>query len=163
MNGDQFEDTTPLRMKGDNEDVFRELDNGRKGYSCMKRPEFYCSLRLDTLREDCGIIRKQASTDGGVLWEVVCVNVVQDLKLKKTLSRSYFMFLDFIPVLPNESINFAFVWRVSGIIPEFTKSIFSSDKLSDVYRKAEVWSVDYSSGRGSRNSIRYIAGKILNG
>ncbi|GFT44151.1 hypothetical protein TNCV_576261 [Trichonephila clavipes] len=32
---------------------------------------------LDTLREDCGIIRKQASNDGGVLWKVVCLNVVQ--------------------------------------------------------------------------------------
>ncbi|GFT70266.1 hypothetical protein TNCV_3457061 [Trichonephila clavipes] len=32
---------------------------------------------LDTLRENCGIIRKQASTDGGVLWEVVRVYVVQ--------------------------------------------------------------------------------------
>ncbi|GFX98501.1 hypothetical protein TNCV_4002701 [Trichonephila clavipes] len=48
------------------------------------------------------------------------------------------MFLDFAPDLPNESINFAFVWRVSGIIPEFTKSIFSSDKLSDVFREAEA-------------------------
>ncbi|GFX51979.1 hypothetical protein TNCV_3063961 [Trichonephila clavipes] len=35
------------------------------------------SSKLDTLRENCGIIRKQASTDGGVLWEVVRVNVVQ--------------------------------------------------------------------------------------
>ncbi|GFT34391.1 hypothetical protein TNCV_2648741 [Trichonephila clavipes] len=42
------------------------------------------------------------------------------------------MFLDFAPDLPNESINFAFVWRVSGVIPEFSESIFSSDKLSDV-------------------------------
>ncbi|GFT61574.1 hypothetical protein TNCV_34311 [Trichonephila clavipes] len=25
----------------------------------------------------CGIIRKQASTDGGVLWKVMCVDVVQ--------------------------------------------------------------------------------------
>ncbi|GFV96349.1 hypothetical protein TNCV_2869271 [Trichonephila clavipes] len=32
---------------------------------------------LDTLRENRGIIRKQASTDGGVLWEVVRVYVVQ--------------------------------------------------------------------------------------
>ncbi|GFU36063.1 hypothetical protein TNCV_4191591 [Trichonephila clavipes] len=32
---------------------------------------------LNTLREDCGIIRKQASTDGGVLWKVVCVNILQ--------------------------------------------------------------------------------------
>ncbi|GFS77037.1 transposable element Tcb2 transposase [Trichonephila clavipes] len=80
-----------------------------------------------------------------------------------SLKSSVFMFLDFAPDLPNESINFTFVWRVSGVIPEFSKSIFSSDKLSDVYRKAEVWSVDYSSGSGSRNSIRYSAGKILNG
>ncbi|GFX15895.1 ribonuclease H1 [Trichonephila clavipes] len=28
-------------------------------------------------RENCGIIRKQASTDGGVLWKIVSVNVVQ--------------------------------------------------------------------------------------
>ncbi|GFW54654.1 hypothetical protein TNCV_787571 [Trichonephila clavipes] len=34
-------------------------------------------LQLDTLREDCGIIRKQASTDGGVLWKIMCVDVVQ--------------------------------------------------------------------------------------
>ncbi|GFW38606.1 uncharacterized protein TNCV_3879751 [Trichonephila clavipes] len=34
-------------------------------------------LKLDTLRENCGIIRKQASTDGGVLWKVMCVDVVQ--------------------------------------------------------------------------------------
>ncbi|GFU68199.1 hypothetical protein TNCV_39091 [Trichonephila clavipes] len=33
--------------------------------------------RLNTLREDCGIIRKQASTDGGVLWKIMCVDVVQ--------------------------------------------------------------------------------------
>ncbi|GFW23140.1 hypothetical protein TNCV_3802401 [Trichonephila clavipes] len=32
--------------------------------------------KLDTLRENCGIIRKQASTDGGVLWKVMCVDVV---------------------------------------------------------------------------------------
>ncbi|GFX10251.1 hypothetical protein TNCV_1866482 [Trichonephila clavipes] len=29
------------------------------------------------MRENCGIIRKQASTDGGVLWKVMCVDVVQ--------------------------------------------------------------------------------------
>ncbi|GFW03441.1 hypothetical protein TNCV_1739911 [Trichonephila clavipes] len=34
-------------------------------------------FQLDTLRENCGIIRKQASTDGGVLWKVMCVDVVQ--------------------------------------------------------------------------------------
>ncbi|GFU83995.1 hypothetical protein TNCV_1528861 [Trichonephila clavipes] len=34
-------------------------------------------VNLDTLRENCGIIRKQASTDGGVLWKVMCVDVVQ--------------------------------------------------------------------------------------
>ncbi|GFX77723.1 hypothetical protein TNCV_1106401 [Trichonephila clavipes] len=85
------------------------------------------------------------------------------MKLLCVVHSPVFMFLDFAPDLPNESINFAFVWRVSGVIPNFSKSIFSSDKLSDVYRKAEVWSVDYSNGSGSRNSIRYIAGKILNG
>ncbi|GFT01074.1 hypothetical protein TNCV_4054661 [Trichonephila clavipes] len=34
-------------------------------------------FQLDTLRENCGIIRKQASTDSGVLWKVMCVDVVQ--------------------------------------------------------------------------------------
>ncbi|GFU28973.1 hypothetical protein TNCV_470911 [Trichonephila clavipes] len=37
--------------------------------------KFRLLMRLDTLRENCGIIRKQASTDGGVLWKVVRVNV----------------------------------------------------------------------------------------
>ncbi|GFS80253.1 hypothetical protein TNCV_3447221 [Trichonephila clavipes] len=37
----------------------------------------YLINKLDTLRENCGIIRKQPSTDGGVLWKVVRVNVVQ--------------------------------------------------------------------------------------
>ncbi|GFT34389.1 hypothetical protein TNCV_2648721 [Trichonephila clavipes] len=41
--------------------------------------------RLDTLREDCGIIRKQASTDGGVLWKVVCVDVVQVRRKDRSL------------------------------------------------------------------------------
>ncbi|GFX49928.1 nose resistant to fluoxetine protein 6 [Trichonephila clavipes] len=36
----------------------------------------HCS-NLDTLRENCGIIRKQASTDGGMLWKVMCVDVEQ--------------------------------------------------------------------------------------
>ncbi|GFV06306.1 hypothetical protein TNCV_2229421 [Trichonephila clavipes] len=40
-------------------------------------PKHERSNELDTLRENCGIIRKQASTDGGVLWEVMRVNVVQ--------------------------------------------------------------------------------------
>ncbi|GFT36710.1 hypothetical protein TNCV_2980681 [Trichonephila clavipes] len=39
--------------------------------------ELIKSISLDTLRENCGIIRKQASTDGGVLWEIMRVNVVQ--------------------------------------------------------------------------------------
>ncbi|GFW80627.1 hypothetical protein TNCV_3234791 [Trichonephila clavipes] len=42
-------------------------------------------LQLDTLREDCGIIRKQASTDGGVLWKIVCVNVVQVRRKDRSL------------------------------------------------------------------------------
>ncbi|GFX85743.1 hypothetical protein TNCV_2471451 [Trichonephila clavipes] len=42
-------------------------------------------FRLDTLRENCGIIRKQASTDGGVLWKVVCVNVVQVRRKDRSL------------------------------------------------------------------------------
>ncbi|GFV22215.1 hypothetical protein TNCV_926731, partial [Trichonephila clavipes] len=41
---------------------------------------------LDTLRENCGIIRKQASTDGGVLWKVMCVDVVQVTLLKTTFN-----------------------------------------------------------------------------
>ncbi|GFX16405.1 hypothetical protein TNCV_601281, partial [Trichonephila clavipes] len=45
--------------------------NNRNSYT-----NIYNSL-LDTLRENCGIIRKQASTDGGVLWKVMCVDVVQ--------------------------------------------------------------------------------------
>ncbi|GFT43625.1 hypothetical protein TNCV_3362551 [Trichonephila clavipes] len=40
---------------------------------------------LDILREDCGILRKQASTDGGVLWKVVCVNVVQVRRKDRSL------------------------------------------------------------------------------
>ncbi|GFT18439.1 hypothetical protein TNCV_4059401 [Trichonephila clavipes] len=41
--------------------------------------------RLDTLREDCGIIRKQASTDGGVLWKIMCVDVVQVRRKDRSL------------------------------------------------------------------------------
>ncbi|GFV19506.1 hypothetical protein TNCV_3664381 [Trichonephila clavipes] len=41
--------------------------------------------KLDTLREDCGIIRKQASTDGGVLWKVMCVDVVQVRRKDRSL------------------------------------------------------------------------------
>ncbi|GFW20269.1 hypothetical protein TNCV_1855911 [Trichonephila clavipes] len=41
--------------------------------------------KLDTFREDCGINRKQASTDGGVLWKVVCVDVVQVRRKDRTL------------------------------------------------------------------------------
>ncbi|GFU64891.1 hypothetical protein TNCV_785421 [Trichonephila clavipes] len=40
---------------------------------------------LDTLRENCGIIRKQASTDGGVLWKVVRVNIVQVRRKDRSL------------------------------------------------------------------------------
>ncbi|GFW33096.1 hypothetical protein TNCV_2110261 [Trichonephila clavipes] len=40
---------------------------------------------LDTLRENCGIIRKQASTDCGVLWKVVRVNVVQVRRKDRSL------------------------------------------------------------------------------
>ncbi|GFV22839.1 hypothetical protein TNCV_4962541 [Trichonephila clavipes] len=42
-------------------------------------------LQLDTLREDCGIIRKQASTDGGVLWKIVCVDVAQVRRKDRSL------------------------------------------------------------------------------
>ncbi|GFX59778.1 hypothetical protein TNCV_1778171 [Trichonephila clavipes] len=41
--------------------------------------------RLDTLREDCGIIRKQASTDGRVLWKIMCVDVVQIRRKDRSL------------------------------------------------------------------------------
>ncbi|GFW07109.1 hypothetical protein TNCV_3693041 [Trichonephila clavipes] len=41
---------------------------------------------LDTLRKNCGIIRKQPSTDGGVLWKVVRVNVVQVRRKDRSLS-----------------------------------------------------------------------------
>ncbi|GFX69220.1 transposable element Tcb1 transposase [Trichonephila clavipes] len=61
------------------------------------------------------------------------------------------MCFDFILDLSNESVNFAFAWLISGVVPEFSESIFSSDKLSYVFRKAEVWCVNYPSGRGSRN------------
>ncbi|GFV61764.1 hypothetical protein TNCV_189211 [Trichonephila clavipes] len=40
---------------------------------------------LDTLRENCGIIRKQASIDGGVLWKVTCVDVVQVRRKNRSL------------------------------------------------------------------------------
>ncbi|GFW47002.1 hypothetical protein TNCV_3486141 [Trichonephila clavipes] len=119
-------------------------------------------VQLDTLRENCEIIRNQASTDGGVLLKVLRVNVVQVRRKDRSLrdprearsrvrffnnasdlkrGSAVFMILDFAPDLPNESINFTFVRRVSGVIPELTESILSSDKLSDVFRKAEVWSV----------------------
>ncbi|GFT68056.1 hypothetical protein TNCV_713931 [Trichonephila clavipes] len=39
-----------------------------------------CNSPLDTLRENCGIIRKQASTDGGVLWEVMRVHCTSTVK-----------------------------------------------------------------------------------
>ncbi|GFV11787.1 hypothetical protein TNCV_977761 [Trichonephila clavipes] len=42
-------------------------------------------FQLDTLREDCGIIRKQASTDGGVLWKIMCVDVVQVRRKDRSL------------------------------------------------------------------------------
>ncbi|GFX68831.1 hypothetical protein TNCV_3865301 [Trichonephila clavipes] len=40
---------------------------------------------LDTLRENCGIIRKQANTDGGMFWKVVRVNVVQVQRKDRSL------------------------------------------------------------------------------
>ncbi|GFW16340.1 uncharacterized protein TNCV_4265051 [Trichonephila clavipes] len=42
-------------------------------------------VKLGTLRENCEIIRKQVSTDGGVLWEVVRVNVVQVRRKDRSL------------------------------------------------------------------------------
>ncbi|GFU03272.1 hypothetical protein TNCV_2721491 [Trichonephila clavipes] len=73
------------------------------------------------------------------------------------------MCFDFFPDLSNESVNFAFVWLISGVVPEFSESIFCSDKLSYVFRKAEVRCVNYPSGRGSRDRIRNYVGEILNG
>ncbi|GFX26677.1 hypothetical protein TNCV_1838541 [Trichonephila clavipes] len=73
------------------------------------------------------------------------------------------MCFDFFPDLSNESVNFAFVWLISGVVPEFPESIFCSDKLSYVFRKVEVRCVDYSSGRGSSDRIRNYVGEILNG
>ncbi|GFX28785.1 RNA-directed DNA polymerase from mobile element jockey [Trichonephila clavipes] len=43
------------------------------------------AFQLDTLREDCGIIRKQASTDGKVLWKIMCVDVVQVRRKDRSL------------------------------------------------------------------------------
>ncbi|GFV98858.1 hypothetical protein TNCV_2913751 [Trichonephila clavipes] len=57
----------------------------RKNRSLRDPRETRSRVRLDTLRENCGIIRKQASTDGGVLWKVVCVNVVQVRRKDRTL------------------------------------------------------------------------------
>ncbi|GFU89296.1 hypothetical protein TNCV_626981 [Trichonephila clavipes] len=37
------------------------------------------------MRENCGIISKQASTDGGVLWKIVRVNVVQVRRKDRSL------------------------------------------------------------------------------
>ncbi|GFV75909.1 hypothetical protein TNCV_1455061 [Trichonephila clavipes] len=73
------------------------------------------------------------------------------------------MCFDFFPDLSNESVNFAFVWLISGVVPEFSESIFCSDKLSYVFRKAEVRCVNYPSGRESRDRIHNYVGEILNG
>ncbi|GFT59768.1 hypothetical protein TNCV_4783311 [Trichonephila clavipes] len=55
-----------------------KLDGTRATARQRLFPEGWEEMKtLDTLREDCGIIRKQASTDGGVLWKVMCVDVVQ--------------------------------------------------------------------------------------
>ncbi|GFV16245.1 hypothetical protein TNCV_4336281 [Trichonephila clavipes] len=35
------------------------------------------------------------------------------------------MCFDFFPDLSNESVNFAFVWLISGVVPEFSESIFA--------------------------------------
>ncbi|GFV77738.1 hypothetical protein TNCV_1574871 [Trichonephila clavipes] len=59
----------------------------------------------------------------------------------------------FLPDLSNESVNFVFVWLISGVVPEFSEIYFCSDKLSYVFRKAER-GVNYPSGRGSRDHIR---------
>ncbi|GFU25247.1 hypothetical protein TNCV_1739021 [Trichonephila clavipes] len=81
-----------------------------------------------------GIIREQASTDGPV-----------------------FMCFDFFPDLSNESVNFAFVWLISGVVPEFSESIFCSDKLV-CFQEGGGEVVNYPSGRGSRDRIRNYEG-----
>ncbi|GFX07245.1 uncharacterized protein TNCV_2972221 [Trichonephila clavipes] len=60
-------------------------DNQAADWSSTNEDKNIDDNDLDTLREDCGIIRKQASTDGGVLWKVVCVNVVQVRRKDRTL------------------------------------------------------------------------------
>ncbi|GFU29810.1 hypothetical protein TNCV_405371 [Trichonephila clavipes] len=57
-------------------------EEGRKEGGTAEGSE---SEALDTLRENCGIIRKQASTDGGVLWKVMCVDVVQVRRKNRSL------------------------------------------------------------------------------
>ncbi|GFX95488.1 transposable element Tcb2 transposase [Trichonephila clavipes] len=75
---------------------------------------------LDTLRENCGIIRKQASTDGGVLWEVVRVNVVGERTVPcGTLERQD-------PVLEDEVLE-PYVRLFRGAVgPDF---IFMNDNV----------------------------------
>ncbi|GFV06825.1 hypothetical protein TNCV_4314201 [Trichonephila clavipes] len=56
---------------------------------------------------------------------------LQRIKPKKSTgldqisNRPVFMCFDFFPDLSNESVNFAFVWLISGVVPEFTESILA--------------------------------------
>ncbi|GFU25241.1 hypothetical protein TNCV_1738971 [Trichonephila clavipes] len=58
----------------------RRLREGKNAGRKTGRPK-----ALDTLREDCGIIRKQASTDGGVLWKVMCIKALQVRRKDRSL------------------------------------------------------------------------------
>ncbi|GFW53016.1 hypothetical protein TNCV_130811 [Trichonephila clavipes] len=77
------------RRRGEGKNARRKAGRpkavNQDGEISPKNPEFNCVFHLDTLREDCGIIRKQASTDGGVLWNVVSVNAVQGRKKDRSL------------------------------------------------------------------------------
>ncbi|GFW07631.1 hypothetical protein TNCV_3917641 [Trichonephila clavipes] len=63
----------------------KRLSMCRSRYFTTETHWMLSSKSLDTLREDCGIIRKQASTDGGVLWKIMCVDVVQVRRKDRSL------------------------------------------------------------------------------
>ncbi|GFW95128.1 uncharacterized protein TNCV_1497671 [Trichonephila clavipes] len=88
-----------------------------------------------TLREDCGIIRKQASTDGGVLWKVVCVNVVQVRRKDRTLrdpreARSRVRFGLAIHQNDHQARRRFVEWAQNeiAVVPDFHKRILFSDE-----------------------------------
>ncbi|GFU00361.1 hypothetical protein TNCV_4258961 [Trichonephila clavipes] len=63
----------------------KQSADGARGRTQKGKRDDRSVFQLDTLREDCGIIRKQASTDGGVLWKIVCVNVVEVRRKDRSL------------------------------------------------------------------------------